>query len=222
MAKDGLLVVRPNTPFASPSEQIIIPRTILDGIVTALHMKLDHPSKHQLKLVMKRHFYALDIAKVVDRVCDACHTCASLRKLPKPLIKHNSESPPYRVGVSFAADVLNRYKQAILILRETTTSFTSALIIPDEKSATLRDNLARLCAALRPTSVPHETIRVDPQWRAGRGGRGTMPPPAKIFRGRQTTTGALKLCKAKFSAKSLTLFKSHLEFIERNIRLSAV
>ena len=43
---------------------------------------------------------------------------------------------------------------------------------------------------------------------------GTMAPPAKIFRGRQTTTGALKLCKTKFSAKTLTLFKSHLEFIK--------
>ena len=59
-------------------------------------------------------------------------------------------------------------------------------------------------------------------WQGGGGGRGTMAPPAKIFRGRQTTTGALKLCKTKFSAKTLTLFKSHLEFIERNIRLSAV
>ena len=157
IARDGLLVVRPNTPFASPSEQIIIPRTILDGIATALHIKLDHPSKHQLKLVMKRHFYALDMAKVVDRVCDACHTCASLRKLPKPLIKHNSETPPNRVGVSFAADVLKRCKQTILILRETTTSFTTASIISDEKSATLRDNLARLCIALRPTSGPHVT-----------------------------------------------------------------
>ena len=162
IARDGLLVVRPNTPFASPSEQIIIPRTILDGIATALHIKLDHPSKHQLKLVMKRHFYALDMAKVVDRVCDACHTCASLRKPPKPLIKHNSETPPNRVGVSFAADVLKRCKQTILILRETTTSFTTASIISDEKSATLRDNLARLCIALRPTSGPHVTIRVDP------------------------------------------------------------
>ena len=54
------------------------------------------------------------------------------------------------------------------------------------------------------------------------GGPGDHGPPAKIFRGRQTTTGALKLCKTKFSAKTLTLFKSHLEFIERNIRLSAV
>ena len=111
---------------------------------------------------MKRHFYALDMAKVVDRVCDACHTCASLRKLPKPLIKHNSETPPNRVGVSFAADVLKRCKQIILILRETTTSFTTASIISDEKSATLRDNLARLCIPLRPTSGPHVTIRVDP------------------------------------------------------------
>ena len=113
---------------------------ILDGIATVLHKKLDHPSKHQLKLVMKRHFYALDMAKVVNRVCDACHACASLRKLPKPLIKHNSESLPNRVGVSFAADVLERCKQAVLILCETTTFFTSALIIPDKKTATLSDN----------------------------------------------------------------------------------
>ena len=154
IAKDDLLVVRPNTPFASPSEQIIIPRTILGGIATALHIKLDHPSKHQLKLViMKRHFYALDMAKVVDRVCDACHTCASLRNLPKPLIEHNSETPPDRVGVSFAADVLKRCKQTVLIPRGTKTSFTTTSIISDEKSATLGDNLAHLCVALWPTRL---------------------------------------------------------------------
>jgi hypothetical protein len=127
-------------------------------------ISLDHPSKHQLQLAMKRQFYALDMPQVIDHVCETCHTCASLRKLPETLTKHTSENPPDMVGVSFAADVLRRCKQVILVLRETTTSYTSASIIPAEKSATLRDNLARLCVGLRPPSGPCAPVkvRVDP------------------------------------------------------------
>ena len=111
---------------------------------------------------MKRQFYALDMPQVIDHVCETCHTCASLRKLPETLTKHTSDNPPDVVGISFAADVLRRCKQVILLLRETTTSYTSASIIPDEKSATLRHNLAHLCVGLRPLSGPPVTIRVDP------------------------------------------------------------
>ena len=102
------------------------------------------------------------MAKVVDHVCETYHTCASLRKLPEPLLNQTTDDPPDTVGVCFAADVLKRCKQTILVLRETTTSYTAASIIPDEKSITLRDNLARLCVALRPVSGPPATVRVDP------------------------------------------------------------
>ncbi len=162
IAKDGLLVVRRSTPLSPSTDLIIVPRSVLDGLVTAIHIKLDHPSKHQLQMVLKRHFYALDMAKVVDHVCETCHTCASLRKLPEPLLNQTTDDPPDTVGVCFAADVLKRCKQTILVLRETTTSYTAASIIPDEKSITLRDNLARLCVALRPVSGPPATVRVDP------------------------------------------------------------
>ena len=79
IAKDGLFVVHRQTPLSSSNDLIIVPRTVLDGLVTALHIKLDHPSKHQLQLVMKRQFYALDMPQVIDHVCETCHTCASLR-----------------------------------------------------------------------------------------------------------------------------------------------
>ena len=72
------------------SELIIVPRSVLDGLVTALHIRLDHPSKHQLMLVMKRHFYALDLAKAVDSACVSSHVCASLQKFPDRLIRKNS------------------------------------------------------------------------------------------------------------------------------------
>ena len=62
IAKDGLLVVRRCDPFVPSSELIIVPRSVLQGLVTALHIKLDHPSKHQLNLVLKRYLYALDMS----------------------------------------------------------------------------------------------------------------------------------------------------------------
>ena len=43
-ARDGMLVVRLNDPLVPSAELIIVPRSVLHGLVTALHIKLDHPS----------------------------------------------------------------------------------------------------------------------------------------------------------------------------------
>ena len=162
IAKDGLLVVRRCDPLAPPSESIIVPRNVLDGLVTALHIKLEHPTKHQLNMVLKRQFYALDLPKIVEQVSDSCHTCASLKRFPKSLIEQSSEDPPDIIGISFAADVLKRNRQLILVVRETVTSYTSTCFINDEKRDTLRDALIRLLVALKPLNGPNVVVRVDP------------------------------------------------------------
>ncbi|CAB4018232.1 Hypothetical predicted protein, partial [Paramuricea clavata] len=131
IAKDGLLVVRRTDPLSPSTELIVVPRSVLDGLVTALHIKLDHPSKHQLQPVMRRNFFTLDMPAAIARVSDTCHTCASLKKLPPQVVQHSTEEPPKVVGVSFAADVLKRCKQTIIVVRETTTSFTATSIIHD-------------------------------------------------------------------------------------------
>ena len=64
--------------------------------------------------------------------------------------------------MSFAADVLKRCRQLILLLRECTTSFTASCLIPDDKSDTLRDVLARLVEGMHPLDGPNAVIRVDP------------------------------------------------------------
>ena len=69
IAKDNLLIVHRHDPLVPSTELIIVPRSVLDGLVTALHIKLNHPSKHQLQLVMRRHFFALDWNKAIDCVC---------------------------------------------------------------------------------------------------------------------------------------------------------
>ena len=78
IAKDGFLVVRKTTSLSRLTESIIVPRSVLDGLVTALNIKFGHPSKHHLQLVIKRSFYALDMQNAITRVSDLCHTCASL------------------------------------------------------------------------------------------------------------------------------------------------
>ena len=81
IAKDGLLVVPRTDPLTPIPELIVVSRSALDGFITALHVRLDHPTAHQLNLAMKRHFYALDMTKATDRVRDTCHTCAICHNL---------------------------------------------------------------------------------------------------------------------------------------------
>ena len=75
IARDSILVVRRNDPLVPSTELIIVPRSVLNGLVTALHIKLDHPSRHQLELLMKRHFYALDLTKAIERTYNSYHAC---------------------------------------------------------------------------------------------------------------------------------------------------
>ena len=162
ISKDGLLVVRRNQPFATTTEAIIVPRSVLDGLLTALHVRLNHPSRHQLQTVLQRHFYALDMNSALERISSTCHTCASLQKFPSALVSQTSEDPPDVVGISFAADVIKRQRQLILLLRECSTSYTSTCLIPDEKYDTLRDALTRLVVELHPIDGPRAIVRVDP------------------------------------------------------------
>jgi len=117
IAKDGLLVKR-NKPLAPTCECNIVPRQVLKGLLTALHIQLSHPSSHQLKAVTKRYLYALDIDKGIDHVTQACHQCAALHQTLKMREEQSSSPLPDAVGVSFAADVIKCSRQLILVLRE--------------------------------------------------------------------------------------------------------
>ena len=162
IAKDGLLVVKRNDPLVPTRECIVVPRQVLEGLLTALHIQLSHPSSNQLKAGTKRYLYALDIDKAIDRVTQGCHQCAALRQTPKACEEQTTSLPPEAVGVSFAADVIKRSKQLILVLRECVTSFTATTLLEDERHHTLRDAIIRLCIQMRPLDGPPAVVRTDP------------------------------------------------------------
>lgn len=162
IAKDGLLVVRRDEPFAPTKEAIVVPRQVLPGLLTAIHLRLGHPSHHQMKSLCNRYFYALDLDKAIDQTSASCHMCTSLKNLPHSTIPQSTELPPEVVGVSFAADVMRRAGQCIFLLRESVTSYAITSIIKDEKHTSLRDAILLACVEMRPLDGPPATIRVDP------------------------------------------------------------
>ena len=105
-------------------------------------------------MVTQRYLFALDMDKAVDRVATSCHHCASLRTVPTTVVKQSTNLPPQTVGISFAADVIKRAKQFILVLRECVTSYTVSSFLPDERHDTLHDALISLCINMRPFDGP--------------------------------------------------------------------
>lgn len=162
LSRDDLLVVRRHTPLAPSTDCIIVPRQVLDGLLTSLHIKLDHPTLHQLKTMVNRYFYALDLDAALHRVSDGCHQCAALKKVPSVVQEQTTSPPSETVGCQFAADVIKRERQLILVVRECVTSYTSTMILDDERRDSLREGLIRLCIELHPLDGPFALVRTDP------------------------------------------------------------
>ena len=125
-------------------------------------MKLNHPTAYQLKKVFIRGYAALDIDKAISSNIDSCHTCASLKKLPKHVSSFSTSSPCSFIGQRLASDVLKRSRQLILLSREAVSSYTTACIIRSEDADQLQDALIRTILPLHSVNGPPCTVRVDP------------------------------------------------------------
>ena len=158
---DGLIIVDRTEPLGLARQRIVVPRGVLDGLLTALHLQLSHPSKHQLKLVFNRAFYALDSDAALTRVYDSCHTCKSLQKVPSQFRQQSTSIPPDRIGSWFSADVIKREGQLILLVRENITSYSDAVFISSEGADSLKEGLARILNKFRPLAGTPLCVRVD-------------------------------------------------------------
>ena len=50
---------------------------MLRGLLTALHLRLQHPSKSQLLQVFRRSFFALDAEPAINEVTTSCPQCSA-------------------------------------------------------------------------------------------------------------------------------------------------
>ena len=68
LAKDGLLVVLQCDALAPSREAIVVPEEVLPGLLTALHLRLNHPSNSELARIVKRYFWAINMDSVLELV----------------------------------------------------------------------------------------------------------------------------------------------------------
>ena len=99
--------------------------------------------------------------KAVERTTKGCHTCASLLNVPHTMIEQSTGLPPESLGIMFAADVIKRERQLILVVREYVSSYTVTRLISSERSEELRDSILSSCIELCPLDGPHAVIRTD-------------------------------------------------------------
>ena len=162
IASDGLIVVRRADPLSSTREAIVVPVLILPGLVTALHIKFEHPTASELLTILQREFFGLNMSKVVDEVTNNCHPCAALAKIPKSFTINTTSEPPASFGSQFACDVIRRERQRILLIREYVSSYTLTSLITSEQHEDLREALIKLLVSYVPLDGPYAIVRTDP------------------------------------------------------------
>ena len=126
-----------------------MPRKFVLGLLTAIHLRFGQPSANQLKQIVRRYFYAINIDSTVESVASSCDLCNSLKFVPEGLVLQSTSEPPTAVGKSFAFDVLKREQQLIAILRETVTAFSATTFVKSESHADLHDSLIVLSAEIK-------------------------------------------------------------------------
>ena len=85
IGQNGLLIVSREMPFSSARDLIVVPHQGLPGLITALHLKLQHPSKSQLAKLFHRYFYALDADNEIDHASAMCSQCAAMKHFPQEI-----------------------------------------------------------------------------------------------------------------------------------------
>lgn len=159
---EGLLVIKQSTPFKHTSVRVVIPKAASDGLLTALHLELNHPSTSQLKQVFTRGFFCLDLSEKARIVSEQCFTCAALKNIPATYHEQSTSIPADTIAKKFSADVVRRSSQFILLVREDITSYTDATIVRNEQAETLRDGLVLLLSRLKSLIGSTSIIRTDP------------------------------------------------------------
>ena len=110
-------MVQAAQPDGTSKWVISVPPIMFPGLVQAIHIKAAHPVKTQTTRLMKKHFFAPAMDRVITEVIDACDTCSRLKKLPKELFQM-STSTEDQFCKEFYADVVKANSQNVLLVRE--------------------------------------------------------------------------------------------------------
>ena len=158
--RQGLIVVSKTDPFIGHCNLIVVPASILPGLLTAVHLRFQHGNKSHLTQLFNRHLFAIRSAPAIQHVVDNWEQCNSVKKIPHELISQSSTPSASKPGEIFCADMLRRTRQHILVTRDVHSSSSIATVVQDKASSSVRYGLliSSSSCSIRTASC---TVRVD-------------------------------------------------------------
>ena len=131
--KQGLLIRKEfDARILKEVNKIVVPQTYLLSILTLLHVKLLHPTCHQLLSVFSKYFFAPNAGKAAQDTTDECYICTSLKNIPSKLVHMEPSQVPNHPGSHMNVDIIKRTNQKILVCAYMFSGFVTAAIITDE------------------------------------------------------------------------------------------
>ena len=118
-----------------------------------------HPSISRLIESAKRKYFIFNLNSIAEKVVKECKICESKKKLPKEVIRFETETKVEIPGTFFNADVLNMDRKKILVIGDNLTSFTQTKFVENEQKNSLRNGLLEVIYRLKPNMEC--TVRVD-------------------------------------------------------------
>ena len=133
MDKQGLLVKREfDEKIMREISKNVVPQTYIDSILTLLHVKLMHPTVHQLLAVFSKYFFVPNSAKGAQLTTDSCHVCTGLKKLPSQIIHMEPSHMPKHPGSHVNVDIIKRANQNIIVCADILNRWTVATLTSNQ------------------------------------------------------------------------------------------
>ena len=89
------------------------------------------------------------LEQFLDKLYDNCYECSRLQRLPRTVVKQESKAEVEHPHTYFHADVVKRAGQKIFLLVDHFSSAQSAILVPSEKAADLKQALLILLQSMR-------------------------------------------------------------------------
>ena len=154
---DGMLVVRAfDTNTMRQVDRVVVPQRFLMSILTLIHIRLNHPTTHQLNSVFERYFFSIGSAEKSKVLKAYCDICIGLSKIPKELEMYSPELNPSHPGSHMNVDVMKRAGQKVVINVDMFSGYVTACMAESER----HDDLAKAILQIV-TPIRHcHTVRV--------------------------------------------------------------
>ena len=110
------------------TERVYVPASLLEAILTIMHVRLSHPLPTQLQRTFERYFIAFRVRSICDSITSECSFCIALARFLKQLDHFNPSPGPLHPGTHMNIDIMQRTGQSIFVNCDRFSNFVTACI----------------------------------------------------------------------------------------------